>query len=402
MIIFWAITGTLTAAVALILVRTALRADAGDAASDTEKDMAIYKAQLSEVDRDIDRGVIGAAEAETLRTEISRRLLAVDAAGQKAVTERRAPLALTLGAAGATVALCFALYAYLGAPGYGDMPLEARLAAIDERAATRPSQTSAQLAFATTAAQPEVSERHRALVADLRAAMADRPDDLQGLELLMRNEAALGNYDAAFEAQRRIIALKGDDVGYDDILTQAELMITAAGGYVSPEAEAELRRAGGINPDSGEVRYYLGLMHQQSGRYDRAFALWAPLMDNAQPGDSWVPFLRDQLPRVAQLAGVRYVLPEGRGPSQEDLLAAQELSPEDRAAMIEGMVQGLAQRLATQGGPPEDWARLITARAVLGDRDSAQAILGEARQVFADRADALNLFARTARDAGLQ
>jgi cytochrome c-type biogenesis protein CcmH len=46
--------------------------------------------------------------------------------------------------------------------------------------------------------------------------------------------------------------------------------------------------------------------------------------------------------------------------------AAAEMAPEDRAAMIEGMVEGLAGRLATEGGPPEDWARLITAFGVLG------------------------------------
>jgi cytochrome c-type biogenesis protein CcmH len=60
------------------------------------------------------------------------------------------------------------------------------------------------------------------------------------------------------------------------------------------------------------------------------------------------------------------------------------MAPEDRAAMIEGMVAGLADRLATEGGPPEDWARLITAFGVLGRREQAQAVYDEALTVFAD------------------
>ena len=55
-----------------------------------------------------------------------------------------------------------------------------------------------------------------------------------------------------------------------------------------------------------------------------------------------------------------------------------------RQAMIRGMVDGLAERLATEGGPAEDWARLIRALGVLGDTDRARAIWDEARTVFAD------------------
>jgi cytochrome c-type biogenesis protein CcmH len=73
-----------------------------------------------------------------------------------------------------------------------------------------------------------------------------------------------------------------------------------------------------------------------------------------------------------------------RGPTADDIAAAQDMDPEDQQAMIENMVAGLADRLATDGGPPEDWARLIGAQIVLGRRDDAQVIYDEARGVFAD------------------
>jgi cytochrome c-type biogenesis protein CcmH len=69
--------------------------------------------------------------------------------------------------------------------------------------------------------------------------------------------------------------------------------------------------------------------------------------------------------------------------------------------MIEGMVDGLAERLAAEGGPPEDWARLIRSLGVLGRRDEAAAILLEARQVHAGDAAGLAAIDAAGRDAGL-
>jgi cytochrome c-type biogenesis protein CcmH len=81
--------------------------------------------------------------------------------------------------------------------------------------------------------------------------------------------------------------------------------------------------------------------------------------------------------------------------------AAQDMSEEERAAMIESMVDGLLARLANDGGTAQDWAQLLRALSVLDRRDQAQAILQEARTVFASRADDLALINQMARDVGL-
>ncbi|MEL6690747.1 MAG: c-type cytochrome biogenesis protein CcmI [Pseudomonadota bacterium] len=400
LIAFWIIAIGLAAAVVIVLARAS--ADAAVPEDAARKDVEIYKAQLAEVERDVARGVVNETEAETLRTEIARRLLAADAEAQApSASAQKTPIWATLAAGVGAVGLAIGVYFTVGAPGYGDMPLSARLDALETRAAERPSQAVAQRAFLATMERQEPEPRHLALIEELRAALAERPNDLRGLALLARNEALLGNFDAAIAAQEAILAAQEvpSAADYRDL---AELMIVATGGYVSPEAEALLRQAlDGDNTDGASL-YYLGLMHDQAGRPDRAFALWQPLLEESPPGSPWVPLISDQIPRVAEQAGIRYVLPEGRGPSAADIAAAQDMAPEERAAMIEGMVQGLADRLATQGGPPEDWARLIAAQAVLGNREVAQAILGEARQVFADRAEALTLFARIAATQGLE
>ena len=74
--------------------------------------------------------------------------------------------------------------------------------------------------------------------------------------------------------------------------------------------------------------------------------------------------------------------------------AAADMSPEARAAMVENMVEGLAERLAPRGGPPEDWARLVGALIVLGQTGRAEAIAVEARTVFSGDVEAVGMIER--------
>ncbi|MEM7729927.1 MAG: hypothetical protein AAF311_11745 [Pseudomonadota bacterium] len=71
------------------------------------------------------------------------------------------------------------------------------------------------------------------------------------------------------------------------------------------------------------------------------------------------------------------------GPTQQDMDDAAALSETDRAAMIDGMVEGLAARLATDPDDPEGWARLIRARLVLGQTEQAAEHVETVREVFA-------------------
>jgi cytochrome c-type biogenesis protein CcmH len=80
-----------------------------------------------------------------------------------------------------------------------------------------------------------------------------------------------------------------------------------------------------------------------------------------------MPLIRRTIIDLAQIAGVTYDPPEVKGPSAEDMQSAAEMSAEERSAMIAAMVTGLADRLATEGGPAPDWAQLIVAYGVLGE-----------------------------------
>jgi cytochrome c-type biogenesis protein CcmH len=407
--LFWIAAGGITLAVTALMLLALRRGRPGDAPP-AAWDLRVYRDQLREVERDLARGLVTADEAGRLRADIGRRVLEADRALGQGGGAGAAPRVATLAMAGAVVAILGgAVWVYaarLGTPGYPDLPLALRIDLADAVYRNRPDQASAEAEAAALAAPaPPADPAFLDLMDRLRSAVAARPDDETGLELLARNEAGLGNFAAAIDAQRALVALRGDRAGAADHAALAELMILAAGGYVSPQAEAELTRALQLDPADGTATYYAGLMFRQTGRPDRAFALWAPLLDRSAPDDPWATPLRAQLEAVAAEAGaVNYRLPPeatAPGPTAADIAAAADLSPEDRQAMIRGMVDGLAARLASEGGSAEDWARLIAALGVLGEAERARAIYAEAEERFAGRAADLEALRAAAEGAGL-
>ncbi|MDJ0822208.1 MAG: c-type cytochrome biogenesis protein CcmI [Paracoccaceae bacterium] len=404
---FWVLTGLLGAAVSALLVLALLRGrrDTGPAEA---FDLQVYRDQLAEIERDAAKGSIVPEEAERLRTEVSRRILTADAKAQTEAAGAAQPQGAAMVMAAVMVAVVlgggFWLYSAIGAPGYGDLPLQTRIARAAEARDDRPSQAEAEAQLPATA-PAEIPDEYMELVVKLREAVTERPDDLQGFTLLARSEASLGNFQAAYAAQERIVVLKGAEATAKDFADLADMMILAAGGYVSPEAQAALEEALARDPQNGVARYYGGLMMAQTGRPDVAFRMWDRLLSEG-PGDApWIPPIREQIEEMAYRAGVpNFTMPEAeppRGPSQADIDAASEMSEEDRQAMIQGMVANLSDRLATEGGPPADWARLIAAYGVLGNTDQAAAIWANAQEVFADNAEALELVREGARRAGV-
>jgi cytochrome c-type biogenesis protein CcmH len=404
---FWSVAALLSLGVAGLLIAASLRgrAEAGTAASapsDRSRDMRVYRDQLAEVDRDLARGTLDAAEGQRLRAEIARRLLEADRKQQAgAAAPAKTGGWIAAGAVALAVAGAVLVYTRIGLPGYPDLPIADRLAEADRAMKTRPSQAD-WVARLPAPALPQPDAEFLALMDKLRVAVDPASaTDTRGLDLLARNEAALGNYAAAIAAQQRLIAVKGDAATADEHAGLAEILITQAQGYVSPEAEQELVRALQIEPSNGLARYYGGLMFSQGGRYDRAMALWAPLLEESPADALWVGPLRAQIEEVAALAGIRYSLPPVKGPSAEDVAAAGDMTEADRQAMIEGMVQQLSDRLAAEGGSPEEYAQLMTALTVLGRMDEAKAALAEARKSFKGDATALATIEEAASVAGI-
>lgn len=409
--IFWITATALTLVVAALFVLTLLRAKPMNE-HPAEYDLRVYRDQLREVDRDLARGVIDAADAERIRAEVGRRVLAADAQLQKSAAGSDQPQGATRALAGIVV-LCLlvgtvALYPWLGQPGKRDLSQKARIEASDQMRATRQTQAQGEAAaqkVQSNRQRPQPDAQYSELMNKLRETVADRPDDLQGHILLARNEATLGNFVASYQAQKDVIRLKGDKAEAADYATLAEMMVRAAGGYVSPDAEDALKQTLARDPRYPSARYFTGLMFAQNDRPDKAFRLMDGLLRDSPPDAPWVPAIRSQIEELAWRAGVRYTLPEEltapKGPTAADIANAANMTPDERQQMVRSMVDSLSEKLATQGGSAQDWGRLIAALAVIGEQERASAIWAEAQKVFAEKPDQLAIVRQGAAQAGL-
>lgn len=379
---FWIVAGAMAVAV-LAALGLGLRRGGG-AMSSAAFDRQVYLGQLRDIARDAARGVIPAGEAERLRAEVGRRLLTADRAATVPEVSARGPAAVAVGLATLACGGAVAGYLWLGAPGYGDVPRAGRIAAAEALRAARPSQEAAETAQPAAPA-PGADAEFLALMQTLRQKLAERPDDLQGHILLAENEAALGNFAAARKAQGEVIRLKGDAATADDLVQLARWMIAAAGGQISPEAETVLGEALRRDRDAPEALFMMGLSALRTGRPDLGFRYWRRFSEVAPADHPWRAQVLADLGSVAAAAGA-------------DWTPAPDVPDADA---IRGMVEGLAARLAAEGGSAEEWAQLVRALGVLGETDRARAIWTEAQGVFADRPDDLALVKAAAEGAGV-
>lgn len=445
--LFWLTCIVLTFAVTAIIVAPLLRPAQERGPN---PDIAIYQAQLAEIDRDVARGLLEPQEAESARTEVARRLLAAsrtqtDATVSHSRTRKVVrsvvgfcfviPFVVYMGPAGiardlgvseerieelknqlvlpvhmilparftrnADVEMNLPLFFEgSGTPGYGDLPLKARLAASDEMRANRPSQAALE-ATAPLPPAVDVPADYRDAIEQLRVIAPTRPDDLEAWSRLAFHETELRNYAGAAAAQAHTIGIQGDAATPLDWQRLLDLQVVAAGGFVSPESETVIERILELEPNNIAAHYYLGVLFNQTDRPDLAFRIWRDLVEAGDPNNFHIASARAQISDAAFRAGIEYALPETRGPSVAEMDAASELSAEDQQAMIGNMVAGLADRLANEGGPARDWARLIRAYGVLGDLDAAGIVWAEAQQVFVSSMRDMEILTNAARDAGV-
>lgn len=401
--LFWILAGTLSAAVTALLVRPLLAA--GGAGTDLSPDQAVYRDQMAEVDRDLARGLIHPDDAERARTEIARRLLAADRAGPLRLREAPPSLRLvaTVLAAVLVVPGGLSLYATLGTPDAPDRPRAERVTDAALAIRNRPSQAEAEGSLAATMPQvpPALPEEEQALIDQLRRIVPTRPDDLRGWTLLAYHEMRLGDYSAAARAQERVVALKGEEAAAEDLAFLLDMLVEAGGGVISQEAMVAMDRLREVDPANPSLRYYQGLLLASVDRADLALPHWRALIEEAPPGNLHRRRAEAVVEQVAWLAGQDYQPPAAPGPTADDLAAAGEMSPEAQREMAEAMVGSLRSRLAAGGGSPEEWARLVTSLAVLGDREGAGDALSRALEAAGQDEEARALLDRAAREAGL-
>jgi cytochrome c-type biogenesis protein CcmH len=248
------------------------------------------------------------------------------------------------------------------------------------------------------AARRELPPEQRSLaeaVARVEAHLENNPQDGRGWEVIGPVYMRLGRYDDAVKARRNALRLLGATAQREADLGEA--LTGAANGVVTAEAKSAFDRALAHNSDEFRARYFIGLAAEQDGRPQEAAETWRNLLASAPADAAWTGFVREALARVAPGS-----VPPPRGPSAEDVAAAGEMSPEQRATMVRGMVERLAERLKQDGSDVEGWLRLVRAYVVLGERERALAAAGDARRALAGDPDKLRRMDELIKGLGLE
>ena len=359
--ILWLIFGLMTAAaiaaVLFPLVRNRTEEPSGN-------EIAVYRDQLDELDRDAAAGLIGKSEAEAARVEISRRLLAaadVTRATPDPISAARIRRCVIAAALLLLPAGAGALYLRLGSPDLAAMP-------------------------AGVAVQPEKQTQIENLVARIEVHLQSNPKDGRGWEVLAPVYMQLGRYSDSVSAWRNTLALLGESADREANLGEA--LMAEANGVVTVEAKAAFVRAVTLDNTIVSARYYLGKAAEQDGKREEATKIWRDLIAEAPAGAHWANDVRAALARIESNSG-----------ASPDPIGTQTAGPNPPAAppqhegdAIQGMVDRLAERVKKSGADPEGWIMLTRSYLTLGDKEKAAAAISDARAALAGNAAMLQFF----------
>jgi cytochrome c-type biogenesis protein CcmH len=256
-------------------------------------DLAVYRAQLSELAADAGRGQIGPEDAAAARLEIQRRMLTT-VPGAAPLDDRA-----SRRVAAVTIALMLPLaagllYASLGQPGLPGQPYAERL------------QHDPAVILADAASR-------------LNAALAARPS-AAGFRRLAELDLLQRDYDGATAALKH--ALRLGPAGADDWAELGEAEVLAAGGAVTPEALAAFAQALTLDARAPRARFYAGLAEAQIGHLKAAAAIWRDLEQDSRPGAPWLALLKRELAELGKRGGFNPATVPPAPPSAEALNAA--------------------------------------------------------------------------------
>jgi len=334
---FWIAAALLTLLACLPLLLPLARR--GALSDDSGFDLAVYRDQLAELDRDVARGAISETEAAEARAEIGRRIL-------KASTDTQKPRGQGFSRAGRLVASAavlavplasWGIYAATGSPNLPAQPLSARLE-------KNPAENTVLELIAR-------AERH----------LEANPEDGRGWEVIAPIYQRIGRYEDAATAYGNAIRLTGSTAARE--IGLGEALTAASGGAILPEAKAAFERGLALEPKNPKARFLAAAALAHEGRNAEAAGAFRALLDDLPEASPW----------RATVAGAVADL-EARqepGPTAAEVEAAGLISDKERAAMIGEMVAGLDERLRLNPDDAEGWQRLVRSYAVMGRADDA-------------------------------
>lgn len=345
----WIVLAVLTGLATLSVLVPLARAGRGTVGGD---DVEVYRDQLGEIERDLDRGLVAREEAAAARAEIARRLLKADEAKAGGPARTSFAKIATIAVIAFVPAASLGTYVYVGAPGMPDQPVASR--------GCGPETPLTDLVICI--------ERH----------LAQNPDDVEGWRVVAPVYLRIGRPQDAARAYGEIIRRGGADSA--TLADLGEAIVIAAEGRFPPAAIEAFDAAIAADGSNMKARFYAARGLAAEGRFDEAVQAFDAMLANAAPDAPWLEAVRASRAEAAAAAAT----PAPAAPAAGGAPAVDD-------AMIRQMVASLAERLAAEPLDPQGWARLVRSYRVLGDEPAAAAAADRGRAALAGDVDALAL-----------
>lgn len=236
--------------------------------------LAIFRDQLADLERERNEGSLDESEFEQARSELQRRLLEEVEAGDEA---EPAPASTSRPTAVALLVLlplaALAAYTVLGNP-----------RALD------PVNTAPQKQM--TAADIE------GMVAKLAARMQQNPDDMNGWLMLARSYKMLGRYAESVEAYAKAEPVIEKDP--ELLASYAETLAMASGKGLSGKARELIDKALKLDPQHGHTLFLAGAAAMEAGDAKNGIAYWEALLPQVEAGSELDQMLRNGIEQMKQ------------------------------------------------------------------------------------------------------
>ncbi len=329
MIVFILVATLLVIAVLAILLPPLWRSPSRSSSADRrEANLAIFRDQLGELERDRDAGSLAAADFTQARSELQRRLL--EEVEPPSTSPRSAAISPAASSRRTAIALAVVL-PLAAAAGY---------ALLGNPSALDPLQRQARVS-------PEQIEQ---MLTGLVEKLQKNPDDSKGWVMLARSYKVLERYPEAAEAYRRAGALVEADPAL--LADYAEVLSEVNGGNFRGRPSELLAQALKIDPDAPQALLLAGAAASERHEYATAADHWARLLTQVDAGSAEARALETAISRARGMAAN-----EANGPATSKAVAG--------AGKVSGEV-ALSGKLAGQAKP--DDILFVFARAEEGSR----------------------------------
>ncbi|RDE51314.1 MAG: c-type cytochrome biogenesis protein CcmI [Candidatus Accumulibacter meliphilus] len=264
----------LVVAVIALLLPPLLRAPKPSAGADhREANLAIFRDQLAELERERANGALDLADFEQAQNELQRRLLDEVQPRASAPSEARP---------GRKTALALLVVLPLAAAG--------GYALLGNQQALDPLQRQARI----------TPQQIEGMVAGLVEKLKENPDDSKGWLMLARSYKVLERFPQAAEAYGRASALV--DQNPELLADYAEVLSRSQGGNLQGKPTELVERALKIDPNEPQALLLAGAAASDRQQFALAADYWARLLAQIEPGSEESKALAAAVERARQLA----------------------------------------------------------------------------------------------------